>query len=498
MSGRRYMPGLVFACLCLTVAPVSAIDTPVPTVGEMPGSLRAVIRGHKLPEESISIVVQEIGTAEPILSLNADIPRNPASTIKLLTTWLALEELGPAYTWPTEAYLDGKLERGILHGDLIIKGYGDPYFITERLWRFQRQLRMRGIRSIAGDLVIDNSFFTNEYNDPSEFDGEGMRVYNVTPDAFLVNFQAVRFYFIPDLAKETVQVMADPMPSNLTIENQLKLGKGFCGGYQNGIGIHPSEPKHRNRIILTGRYRSACEEYGLTRSVLTGPSYAYGVFRSLWEETGGTLSGDWRLGLAPVAPEFSKNLPKELSGDPEPFVRIESPPLSDVIQYINKFSNNVMARHLFLTMGAEAFEPPATRAKARKAANEALARRGFEFPELRLDNGAGLSRKTRIAASSMAEFLIAAEDRPWSAEFIASLSLVGLDGTMRKRFKDEEITGQMHLKTGRLTDVFATAGYVHARSGRDYVVVILQNYSGADDGPGEEAQSALLRWIYEQ
>jgi D-alanyl-D-alanine carboxypeptidase/D-alanyl-D-alanine-endopeptidase (penicillin-binding protein 4) len=496
MRGQRIVRSLLATALITCTASAAANDVALPA--RLPDSVQAVIRGHKLPESSISIVVQEVGANAPVLSLNPDKALNPASTIKMLTTWLALEELGPAYTWSTEAYLDGTLERGALHGDLIIKGYGDPYFITERLWRFQRELRLRGLRVIDGDLVIDNSHFANEYADPSEFDGEGMRVYNVTPDAFLVNFQAVRFYFMPDLVKSTVRVIGDPMPTNLSIENQLRLGKGFCGGYQNGIGIRPSEPEKRDHIILTGRYRSGCEEYGLTRSVLTGPSYAYGVFRSLWEETGGSLAGEWRLGLAPTAPEFSKNLAKDLAGAPEVFVSVDSPPLSDVIQYINKFSNNVMARHLFLTLGVEAFEPPATRAKARKAANEALLRKGFSFPELRLDNGAGLSRKTRIAASSLAEILLAAEDRPWSAEFISSLSLAGLDGTMRKRFKDEEMTGQMHLKTGRLTDVFATAGYVHARSGRDYVVVILQNYAGADDGPGEEAQSALLRWVYEQ
>jgi D-alanyl-D-alanine carboxypeptidase/D-alanyl-D-alanine-endopeptidase (penicillin-binding protein 4) len=498
MTGARRLVA-PFACsLLAAIGPAFATAAATSAVGVLPESLQAVIRGHKLPETAISIVVQEVGADLPMLSLNADVARNPASTIKLLTTWLALEELGPAYTWPTEAYLDGKLERGVLRGDLIIKGYGDPYFIMERLWRFQRQLRMRGLRSIDGDLVIDNSLFADEYADPWEFDGEGMRVYNVPPDAFLVNFQAVNFYFMPDLPKQSVRVIGDPLPSNLVIENQLTLGEGFCGGYQNGIGIRPSDPAKRDRIVLSGRYRSGCDEYVLTRSVLTAPSYAYGVFRSLWEETGGTLSGDWRLGVAPAAPDFSKNLPADLSGAPEAFVRVDSPPLSDVIQYINKYSNNVMARHLFLTLGLEAFEAPATRAKARQAANEALARKGFNFKELRLDNGAGLSRKTRIAARSLADILLAAESRPWSAEFISSLSLAGLDGTMRRRFKNEEMTGQMHLKTGRLTDVFATAGYVHARSGRDYVVVILQNYAGADHGPGQEAQSALLRWVYEQ
>jgi D-alanyl-D-alanine carboxypeptidase/D-alanyl-D-alanine-endopeptidase (penicillin-binding protein 4) len=471
----------------------------VASAGDIPGSVQQVLSGYKVPDGTYGIVVHEVGADEPLLSVNPGAGFNPASTIKLVTTWLALEELGPAYTWPTEAYLNGKLERGVLRGDLIIKGYGDPYFVTERLWRFQRRLRIKGLRSIDGDLVIDNTYFANEHGSPSSFDGEGLRVYNVLPDAFLVNFQAVRFYFMPDSALQVIKIAADPMPSNLSVENRLTFGNGYCGGFQNGIGIAAADAQTRNRIVFSGRYRGGCEEYEMTRSVLTGPTYAYGVFRSLWEETGGTLNGELRMGKAPEKGEFSVVQDGgRIDSGLKPFLRVDSPPLADMIAYINKFSNNVMARHLFLTLGAEAFNPPATLAKARKAASAALTRRGLEFPELRLDNGSGLSRNTRIAAGSMADVLLLAAQQPWTAEFVSSLSLAGLDGTMRRRFRKEEMTGQMHLKTGRLKNVFATAGYVHARSGREYVVVILQNYELADKGPGEEAQSALLRWVYEQ
>jgi D-alanyl-D-alanine carboxypeptidase/D-alanyl-D-alanine-endopeptidase (penicillin-binding protein 4) len=487
--GRMLFCGFFVACVLMTG--VCAAEQ-----ASMPPVLQQVFNGHKVPESSIGILVREVGADEPLLSMNADKPFNPASTIKLLTTWLALEELGPAYTWPTEAYLNGKIERGVLRGDLIIKGYGDPYFISERMWRFQRQLRMRGLRSIDGDLVIDNSYFSVEQDDPAAFDGEGLRVYNVLPNAFLVNFQAVQFYFMPDMARNVVNVAVDPMPANLSVENRLNLGNGYCGGYQNGIALVAEDPLSRDHVTLSGSYRKGCREYALTRSVLTGPTYAYGVFRSLWEETGGTLGGELRL--ATLEEMQTKTDLSTASDTRKPFLRATSPPLADVIGYINKYSNNVMARHLFLTMGAEAFEPPATLAKARKAAAQALQRRGMDFPKLRLDNGSGLSRNTRIAAGDMAAVLLRARQRPWDAEFVSSLSLPGLDGTMRKRFRKEEMTGQMHMKTGRLQDVFATAGYVHARSGREYVVVILQNYAGADRGPGEEAQAALLRWVYEQ
>jgi D-alanyl-D-alanine carboxypeptidase/D-alanyl-D-alanine-endopeptidase (penicillin-binding protein 4) len=469
-----------FIVICLLwSAGVLAADAP-----RLPDSVRAVLKQNSAPESGVSIVVQEVESDKSLLRFNADRSRNPASTIKLLTTWLALEELGPAFKWPTEAYLAGELKGGTLDGDLILKGYGDPYLITERLWAFQRQLKQRGLQHVTGDLVIDSSYFADEYGDTGEFDGENLRSYNVVPNAFLVNFQAMHMVYEPDLANNRVKVLIDPLPINLNVENRLKLVNGICGGYQNGITVAATEAIKRDRIVLTGKFGRGCEQYEMTRSALTAPSFAYGVFKALWEESVGTLVGGWRKGAAPV--------------DTEPFFRIESPPLADVIEYVNKFSNNVMARHLLLTLGAVAHEAPATRDKGRQAIQESLQRRGLNFGELYVDNGAGLSRKTRIKATDLAKVLILAAESPWAPEYISSFSLSGLDGTMKKRFAEEELTGQMHLKTGRLRDVFATAGYVHARSGKNYAVVILQNFRGADDGTGEVAQTALLRWVYEQ
>lgn len=476
--------------LCLFAALLNGPAWPQERVRTvLPEPLQRVLDAHDIPADAVGFFVQELGAAEPLLSVNAGSEFNPASTIKLLTTWLALKELGPARTWPTEVWLGGKLERGVLQGDLIIKGYGDPYLITERLWSLQRQLRLRGLQKISGDLVIDNSAFADEYGDPGEFDGETLRVYNVLPDALLVNFQALRLYFEPDPAANRVRVFADPMPANLSLENRLRLRPGKCGGFRNGVTLELQGGEARNRLIVSGEYGADCELWSLSRSVLTAPGFAYGVFRSLWEEAGGTLNGSLRIDPQATA---------KFADDAEPFLQLESPPLADLIRYVNKFSNNVMSRHLFLTLGAEAFDYPATLYKGRRAAVLALRQRGLDMPGLYLDNGSGLSRRTRVSARGLAQVLLRAADSPWYAEYMSSLSLAGLDGTLKKRFKAEPATGQMHLKTGRLDDVYATAGYVHAASGRDYVVVVLQNYVAADRGPGEEAQAALLRWVYEQ
>jgi len=452
----------------------------------LPARVERVLSAHDLPLSSYSAWVQAAGAERPLLAVNADEPRNPASTIKLLTTFLALEELGPDYRWRTEAYLLGELSAdGVLDGDLLVKGYGDPYLVTERLWLFLRKLRQRGLRDIRGDLVIDNSYFAVPADAPrGRFDGQPYRVYNVPPDALLINFNAISFLFLPDPAAGRVRVIADPAPANLEILNQLQLVDGRCRGFQHGIRFAANRDQQPPRVAFSGRYGSECGEFRLSRAVLTAPEYAYGVIRRLWEESGGRLRGGLRRGLAPAGAE--------------PFLAFPSLPLAEIIRRVNKWSNNVMTRQIFLTMGAERFGPPGDLDKARAAVAEALAARGLDFPELRLDNGAGLSRDTRISARNLGRLLLAAEHSPFRAEFESSLALAGLDGTMRRRFRDEDATGQMHLKTGRLNGVFAMAGYVHARSGRDYAVVAIQNHPLAHRGPAEEAHSELLRWVFEQ
>jgi D-alanyl-D-alanine carboxypeptidase/D-alanyl-D-alanine-endopeptidase (penicillin-binding protein 4) len=450
----------------------------------LPESVARILAAYKMPSDSLSVFVQNVDEDTPLVAVHSDLVRNPASTIKLLTTFLALENLGPTYQWKTEAYLGGTLSDGRLDGDLYLKGYGDPYMLIERYWLFLREMRQHGLQRIEGDLVIDNTQFAIERGDTGAFDGQPERTYNVFPDAFLVNFQAINFTFRPDPGADRVIIVADPKPANLEIRNQLRLGGGYCGGYQNGIKFGISDARDRNRATFSGSFRGQCKEYHLSRSVLQPPTFAYGVFKTLWREMGAELRGDWRL----------ERVPEDL----EPFVTVESPPLLEVIHGVNKWSNNVMARHILLTMGIERFGPPGTVEKGRKAVDEFLASREMNFPELRIDNGAGLSRDTRISARNLGRILLAAHKGVYSAEFISSLPLAGLDGTLRKRFKDEGLTGRMHLKTGRLTGVFAMAGYIKSKSGHDYVVVAIQNEPDAHRGPGEEVQSEFLRWVYKQ
>ena len=294
---------------------------------QLPAPVQRILDGHDISADDVSIVVQAVEAGRPLLSHEAAVSRNPASTIKLLTTWVALDALGPTYTWPTEVYFLGDYSGDALDGDLGIKGYGDPYLVTEEFWKLLRALRRTGLGDVSGDLVFDDSYFATIDEDPGEFDGQPYRTYNVTPNALLLNFQAARFQFLPDAERRSVSISVDPEPSNLTIGNRLALIDGPCRGYQAGISFNVIDAPVNRQIIFEGRFPAACAPYAITRSVLRHDSYLYGVYRSLWTELGGRHRGGLRR--AAIDPEAE-----------EPALTWRSRPLAEIIRSVNKFSCN--------------------------------------------------------------------------------------------------------------------------------------------------------------
>ena len=449
---------------------------------DLPLPIENALKYRKVPDQTLSVYVESLDTGEVVLSWNEAEPRNPASVEKMLTTLVALDTLGPAYTWNTDVYILGEVTDGVLDGDVLLKGYGDPYLVTERFWLLLRRIRQSGISTITGDLLIDDSHFDIGNYDPAAFDREPLRAYNVAPNAMLTNFKVVRYYFEPDVASSRVKVQLDPPLDNLLIVNQLRVANGSCRGYQRGITITPNEDA--SRITFSGRFPSGCEIYSMDRTALSHNAFTYGLFSSLWQESGGRIAGKWNNVVA--------------QGDLEPEFSFESLPLSDIIAKVNKHSNNVMARQLLYTLGAEAFGPPGTEAAGRKAVRQWLAGNGMDFAELRLDNGAGLSRESRMTARHLADLLRFAYQSAYMPEYLSSLALSGVDGTLSRRFRNGVLTGMAHMKTGSLNHVSSIAGYFQARSGNRYIVVMLHNHTDIHRGPGEEVQEALLRWLYEK
>jgi len=455
-----------------------------PGADSLPAPVTAALRDNGFPTRGFSLYVHEIGEANPAIAVSADVPRLPASTIKLLTTLAALEELGPAWRWKTEVYVTQPVRDGHLAGDLYIKGYGDPYLVIEHFWRFLRGLRAEGLETIDGDLILDQSYFASEAGDPADFDNQPLRAYNVLPAALLVNFQAVNFRFIPQSSASRVEIIADPLLANVIVDNRMVLSDAPCRGWAHKLGMKLRQSADSTRVIFSGRYDADCGSHELFRVVSEPAPYILGLFRSLWTQQGGRFQGGVREGTVPA--------------DSSLYYTAWSLPLGDVIRSVNKFSNNVMTRQLLLTLGAEQAGSPGTTEKGIHAVREWLKRRKLFFPELVLENGAGLSRTETITARHMAQVLLAGWQSPYMPEYISSLALAAMDGTLRRRFSNAEFEGQMHLKTGSLRDVRSVGGYVLDRAGRRVVVVSLHNHPKADSPAGERVQEAVLKWVHER
>ena len=464
----------------------------------LPKSVTKLLKKNKIPKKNISVYIRDLNSSSPMLELNADKLRTPASTMKLLTTYAALKELGPNFSWRTEVWFRGKLNKDVLDGDLVLKGYGDPFLVYENFWKLIKTLRDKGLKQINGNIIIDESYFNLPEHDTAAFDGKAYRVYNAPASALMFNFQATRFLFKPNIDKNTElnannkkkkkskrlgSVDITPLPNieNFKIKNEVKLVSGKCkrSHYRPQLSEDSS-----GTLVIKGKYAAKCKQNFILRVVTKPYIHTFNAFRDFWKDLRGSLKGSVKLG-------------KVLSTD-EIFHVYSSPTLGEQMRLINKWSNNVMTKQLLLTLGAKKISAPGTWEKGRAAVINVLNENFIDTQGIRLENGSVLSRVAKISARQMGDLLETAFRDPLMPEFMASMSLPGVDGTLVNRFRKHDIRGRSHLKTGTLDFVTSIAGYMLNRQGKRLVIVIQHNGKKTGAGRGEKIQNALLRWSFEQ
>lgn len=427
----------------------------------LPANVEKALKANKISSNSLSVVTLPLSGQGGGLELNADISVNPASTMKLVTTYAAMELLGPNHQWKTEFYADGPVKDGVLHGNLYLKGGGDPKLNMEKLWLLLRDLRINGVRQVQGDLVLDRSYFVAPqlpaFNDDG---GDANKPFLVKPDSLLVNLKAQRIITRAENGK--VSVAMDPPIATIRIDNQVKpLKAATCPGWPD-VRYNAVEQFDGTTLIVTGQLAEGCTAQTYL-ALLDHPGYAAGAVRGIWQELGGQIIGKDRQGSVPE--------------DARLLVRALSPDLTEIARDINKYSNNTMARQLFLSIGAQ-FRNEADKddsMAAQRVIRSWLARKGITAPHLVMENGSGLSRDERVSAREMAAMLQAAWRSPYAAEFRSSMPLAAMDGTMRNRLRRTPLVGEAHIKTGTLNNVRAIAGYSRDSNGQDWVVVAILN-----------------------
>ena len=446
----------------------------------LPASVRLALDAARIPVDAVSIWVQPVDTgAQPTLAVNAERAMNPASVMKLVTAFAALEQLGPAHTWRTEIAMSGRVREGVLHGDLFLVGGADPVLGYDRLWKLLRRLRALGIERIEGDIVLDASALRLPPHDPDAFDGRGLRPYNSGPHGLLLHYNTLLLGLYPGKgANEPVTLAAEPPLAGIVIDNRILTSSAPCGTWYRDL---QASVEGGRRLVLSGTLPAACGPRTWSAAPLPPAEFGIALVAALWSEVGGHLGGSVRAGVRPA------------SGT-QPLFSDDSPPLAEIIRDMNKWSSNVIARQLLASLGTAHQDAADMVVGGARVASAQLAAAGIATEGLVIDNGSGLSRIERIRADSLGRMLVAAWQRPWMPEYIAALPMAGVDGTARRRLAGSPANGQAHIKTGTLNGVRAIGGYLLDRNGHRHAVVMMVNHPEAHNSAA--AQDALLEWLW--
>lgn len=455
------------ACWVLAWAGAQALAQPLPPEVE-----KALAEGE-LPRDAVVVLVAPAEGGPARVAHRVDVAINPASVAKLATTFAALELLGPAYTWNTLVYFDGPVRLGVLEGNLVIKGQGDPKLVMERLWLLLHRVRAMGVHTITGDIVLDRSAFALPPHDPSAFDGQPLRPYNASADALLVNFKVVTLTITPEARQ--ARVRAEPALAGVQWPATVPLAQGDCGDWITALGADFRNPAH---VRFAGGFAAACGERVWQLAFPDAAGYAPRAIAAMWHDVGGHLRGQVRDGAAPAGAR--------------PAFEFASETLAEVVRDVNKFSNNVMAQQVFLTLSLQ--QRGTGTLEGSREVLRAWWRERFGGEPPVTENGSGLSRVESFTARQLGQLLQAAWASPLMPDYVGSLPALGLDGTLRRQRQN---VGLAHLKTGSLNEVSGVAGYVHGQQGRRWILVAIANHPRRASAIRPAVQ-ALVEWAARQ
>ncbi|MFP3457140.1 D-alanyl-D-alanine carboxypeptidase [Psychrobacter sp. SIMBA_152] len=480
----------------------------------------------------------------PLLDHQSDIPRTPASTMKLVPSFIALDTLGADFVWHTRVYHTGLIIGNRLHGDLIIQGSGDPKMTHERLKQLLYKVQASGIRHIDGDIIIDSAVFNNVSKDPAAFDNSPLRPYNASPDGFLVNFSTIGIKTYPQ-DNGQASVTYKPRLANYQLPATINTRAASCGQASYSLA-----PQWQNtQLVLNASLPESCGEHVFYVAYPNAKEFAAQVIAAKWQALGNTLSGQV---VSQETPYDMTKTTKRAHGltaiamSPLPMVSYPSLNLTEQIHDINHFSNNVMAEQVALSIGAydkgrlthpipsstTATSPSSHEVKASNEMDNKVAavkssgkktdslyqfgkpattdypaalqtinqwwQTNLSTPPPHLTNGSGLCRECTITAANLSELLTYAYSRPNFEAYVDSLGVAGVSGTIAAhsdRLPESTATGRAWIKTGTLNNVTSMAGYVKGMSGQDYVVVgIINTDQALNPYAARPVLDAMLDW----
>ena len=466
-----------------------------PQLGALPTVVAAALKRAQVDIKDASFYAQPVDSTSALIAVNETQSLILASTTKLVTTLAALDLLGPHFRWRTSAYLTGALKDGRLNGDLVLVGGGDPLLTAEQLTQWFARMRKRGLNDIGGNMVIDRQLFRFKPNDfanmpkPSWENG-----HHVNPDAMVFNEGVIEVTVKSDAMGLPTVTLSPTIDSIKIAANLVPVMR--CGERKRQVSVVWDEAQ--TTIKVNGNWAPDCEPQRAEILALDHTQMGHAVVRAAWAAVGGRLSGT----VIEREPVLERSQAQSKAHDKSPYKSVarrlfashESAPLTYTIKTMNKWSNNLIARNLFLSLAHDFPQRPVTVTMAQEAMRNWLIARGFQSDAIALDNGSGLSRQERGQSIAMARLLIDAWHSRVSKVFVDSLPIAGIDGTLTTRMSTSTVAGSAYMKTGSISEVRALAGYVRAASGKTYAVI--GNVNEADAARSIPALDAFVEWVF--
>lgn len=437
----------------------------------LPERLQKVLKAYSVPKDHLGLAVIDLSkTPHPVeFGLNEKEQMTPASTTKIVTAAAVLQKLGPSFKFQTTLWSAGNIKDGILNGDLVLKGGGDPGFVSETMWFLVNELVRTGIKKIEGNVIVDDTDFDAIRADPSRDPERVDRAYDAPVGAMSFNWNSINIFVRPTQVGEAPSVHLDPIGNGFSVVNKAKT--------VNKAGTSIDISRNGDKIHVSGTIGVGSDEKVTYKNIDDPAEWSGQNLIFFLGQRGITVSGKLKMGKKP---EGAKLLAKA-----------ESKPVSNSVTDMMKFSNNFVAEMLTKNLAAQAGVVPATIEGGMKIIRANLLAMGIDEKNFNLVNPSGLSRKNKMRPVDLAQVLTKSyENFPTSAEFLTALPLSGIDGTLKSRMKTPQATGWVRAKTGLLNGVVGLAGFAGRKDGSIRAFAFIFN--------GKAEQGDLVRRLFDQ
>lgn len=480
-------------------APTVATATNEAPVLSLPRTVASALQRAGMDSKALYLSVRAVQAAAPdappALDVQGDQPAVLASTAKLVTALASLDLLGVKHRWRTRAYLAGPLREGVLEGDLRLVGGGDALLTSEQLVAWFKRLHARGLREIRGRIVLDRHGFALKHGDHAHTPlPSADHPHHALPDALTIDGGHITATLTAGPRGSLITRLA-PAIGGVQLTDELRRKKTRCEHLSDEPRLEIESSASGVNAVLRGDWSPACPPMRLHAGAAGPGPLAAATIRAAWLTAGGAFSTDAPGDVLDADKPHAVWLPvRKRSRPPAPWAVLDGAALPDVLRDMNKWSDNIVARHLMLSLSPGFPNRPATLTAARERLEGWLLSQGLAAGDLDIDNGSGLAVTERGKPQAFTRLLAATWQRGAAAKpFIDSLPLAGVDGTLSHRLHDLPTGSRAWLKTGSLSQARGLAGYVQAKSGRVYAVAALLNHPNAPRG--EFALDTLIRYL---